>query len=195
MGLGLHKGRCWDLQIRLCKCLILLLNLNSACFVYSMNYHNAQRVLEIFRALGSKGNTFKKVIQTSEQTNTITSGSVSGISKLRCAYKVNKGQTVILVPTLKQNATSISSPNWFQPDLSLSLSTQEKSTLSINYLSTLQLQLLYTLKGESGRARLVAGKPLKGNQNCVISKLIRKDFTCFVWVGPISGRGYRQVTH
>lgn len=166
-----------------------------------MNYHNAQRVLEIFRALGSKGNTFKKVIQTSEQTNTITSGSVSGISKLRCAYKVNKGQTVILVPTLKQNATSISSPNWFQPDLSLSLSTQEKSTLSINYLSTLQLQLLYllqllyTLKGESGRARLVAGKPLKGNQNCVISKLIRKDFTCFVWVGPISGRGYRQVTH
>lgn len=136
VGLGLHKGRCWDLQIRLCKCLILLLNLNSACFVYSMNYHNAQRVLEIFRALGSKGNTFKKVIQTSEQTNTITSGSVSGISKLRCAYKVNKGQTVILVPTLKQNATSIFSPNWFQPDLSLSLSPPKKKALyqSITYL-------------------------------------------------------------
>lgn len=93
-------------------------------------------VLEIFRALDFIGNTFKKVIQTGEWINTITSGSVSGISKTRCACKVNKGQMFILVPTLKQNATSISSHNWFQPDLSLSLSPPRKKALcqSITYL-------------------------------------------------------------
>lgn len=124
--------------------------------------------------------------------------AVSGISNSRCVCKVNKGQTFILVPALQQNTASISSNNWFQPELSLSPARKKALYQSITYLHSYSSTAFRCTdghqKGDSGRARLAAGIPFKGNHNCVISKLIRRYFTCF-FVGQSDSFWERKAFH
>lgn len=134
MRLWLHKGR-WDLQIRLYKCLILLLNLNPACFIYSVHYCNVYLTIWDFLSC-------LKCVSDRWANEYTSSVSVSWglrakpLSWYQFYYRL-------------QNTTGVSSSNWFQTTqedliaISSALSLRlGKKALSVNSLSKLLLVYL-----------------------------------------------------